>query len=111
MKTRFLAFIILLGGPTIFAAPLNAPTAVHTKPDEKSPTVLVLKAGTEPKTPLGAVLTPPEGWMAVDLPGPHTAYVQNKDMAKSLDLNPGASIYLEPKPDAGVLTIAERGDD
>jgi hypothetical protein len=110
MKTKLLAFVALTAAATTFAAPLTAPTAVHTKPDEKSPTVTVLNAGTEPAMPKGATLTPPAGWMAIDLPGPHTAYVQNKDLLKNLDVTPGAPIYLEPKADAGVLTIAERAD-
>ena len=52
----------------------------------------------------------PAGWMAIELPGPFDGYVQNRDIAKSLDVRDGASIYLAPKPEAGVLTTIEKGD-
>ncbi len=92
-----------------FGASVASTTAVHTQPNESSPTISFLNAG--------ATLTPgtsskplPAGWVAVDLPGPHEAYVQNKDLAKSLDVVAGASIYLAPKLDGGVLAIAQPGD-
>jgi hypothetical protein len=93
------------------AAPLTSTTAVHTKPDEASPTITVLSPGTEPVPTLGATManTPP-GWMAVELAGPFDAYVQNRDLAKSLDVRDGASIYLAPKSNSGVLTVKEKGD-
>ena len=109
MKTKFLALAATLAAVSVaLAAPLTAPTAVHTKPDDKSPSIAVLKAGTEPVAGHAAIV--PSGWMAVELPGPHVAYVQNKDLSKSLDVIPGASIYLAPKLDAGVLAIGEKDD-
>lgn len=109
MKTKLLALAALVAATSsAFAAPLTGTTAVHTKPDEKSPTITVLKAGADPVAAQAPIL--PAGWMAVELPGPHTAYVQNKDLAKSLDVIPGASLYLAPRTDAGVLTIAEKND-
>lgn len=111
MKTKLLALAAFLTGVTAaLAAPLTATTAVHSKPDEKSPTLTVLKAGTEPVTPSGISYAAPSGWMAVELAGPHTGYVQNKDLTKSLDVAPGAPIYLTPKVDGNVLTIAEKDD-
>lgn len=109
MKTKLLALAALLAATSsALAAPLTATTAVHTKPDDKSPTVTILKAGTEPVAAQAPIV--PSGWMAVELAGPHTAYVQNKDFAKSLDLIPGASIYLAPRADAGVLATAEKNE-
>lgn len=108
MKTKLLALAALVSAAATFAAPLSGPTAVHTRPDEKSPSITVLNAGTEPVVAAGA--SAPSGWMAVELAGPHTGYVQNKDLAKSLDVLPGASIYLAPKADAGVLTVADKND-
>ncbi|MEO7415209.1 MAG: hypothetical protein ABIZ81_17840 [Opitutaceae bacterium] len=110
MKTKLLALAALITATSAaaFAAPLTATTAVHTKPDDKSPSVTFLKAGTEPVATQAPIV--PSGWMAVELPGPHTAYVQNKDLTKSLDVVPGASLYLAPKPEAGVLTVADKSD-
>jgi hypothetical protein len=109
MKTKLLALAALLAATaSALAAPLTATTAVHTKPDDKSPTITVLKAGTEPVAAQAPIV--PSGWMAVELPGPHTAYVQNKDLAKSLDVIPGASLYLAPRADAGVLALADKSD-
>ena len=49
MKTKLLALAALVAATsTALAAPLTAPTAVHTKPDDKAPTITVLKAGTDP---------------------------------------------------------------
>ncbi|HEX2852820.1 MAG TPA: hypothetical protein VHO24_06245 [Opitutaceae bacterium] len=111
MKTKLLALAAFFTGVIAAdAAPLAATTAVHSKPDEKSPTLTVLKAGTEPVTPSGISYAAPSGWMAVELSGPHTGYVQNKDLTKSLDVAAGAPIYLTPKADTNVLTIAEKDD-
>ena len=93
------------------AAPLAAPTAVHTKPDEAAPTITVLSPGTDPVPTLGTTMAnTPAGWMAIELPGPFDGYVQDRDLAKSLDVRDGASIYLAPKLEAGVLTTMEKGD-
>jgi hypothetical protein len=92
------------------AAPLATTTAVHTKPDAASPAITSLKAGTEPTPAVSARINPPPGWMAVELPGPFEAYVENRDLNKSLDVKPGANIRLAPKADAPVLTVAEKGD-
>ncbi len=95
---------------SLFGAPLTAPTAVHTKPDAASPAIAVLAAGTEPNAALNAPAALAPGWVAIELPGPFEGYVENKDLTKSLDVKPGTPIRLAPKPDAPVLTIAEKGD-
>jgi hypothetical protein len=92
------------------AAPLTSTTAVHTKPDEAAPSVTFLKAGTDPQAAADSLASTPAGWMAVELPGPFEGYVQDKDLTKSLDMKPGASIYLGPKLDAGVLATALKED-
>jgi hypothetical protein len=48
--------------------------------------------------------------MAVDIPGPHEAYVHNNDFSKSLDIHAGAAIRLKPKADAPVLAKMQEGD-
>jgi hypothetical protein len=111
MKTKLLSLAALIvSAATALAAPLTETTAVHTKPDRSSPAVTFLKAGTDPAVVADAVATTPAGWLAVELPGPFEAYVLNKDLTKGLDPKVGANIYLAPKADAGVLTVAIKDD-
>lgn len=109
MKTKLLSLAALLASAAAsFAAPLTGTTAVYTKPETTSPAVTFLKAGSEP--PVAADGMAPLGWLAVELPGPFEAYVLNKDLSKGLDVKPGSNIYLAPKLDAGVLTIAAKDE-
>ena len=112
MKTKLLASAALVCGfiASSPAAPLALNTAVHTRPDNASPTISILKAGTEPSPAVTMTGTTPAGWMAVELAGPFEGYVENKDLSKSLDVKPGVSIRLAPKADAGVLAVAEKDD-
>jgi hypothetical protein len=48
--------------------------------------------------------------MAVEVDGPFEAYIENKDLTKSLDVKPGTALRLAPKSDAGVLAIADKND-
>ena len=110
MPTKFLRTAALALGAlaSLAAAPLAVTTAVHTKPDPASPALTFLKAGTEPVAAASA--TAPDGWLAIDLPGPFEGYVENKDLTKTLDVKPGVSIRLAPKPDSGVLAVADKAD-
>ena len=112
MKTNCLLSTVLftVASTAIVAAPLTVSTAVHTKPDAASPAISYLKAGTDPVPASGAVASTPAGWMAIEMPGPFEGYVENKDLAKSLDVKPGAPIRLAPKAEAGVLAVAQAGD-
>jgi hypothetical protein len=112
MKINRLTSIVslLAAASSLLAAPLTVTTAVHTKPDATSPAISYLKAGTDPVAAPGSLASIPAGWMAIELPGPFEGYVENKDLAKSLDVKPGAAIRLAPKADAGVLAIAEKSD-
>jgi hypothetical protein len=115
MKTNSLLFVVRTFTltalvATLGAAPLAVSTAVHTKPDATSPALTMLKAGTDPVAAINAPANLPPGWIAIELPGPFEGYVENKDLSKSLDVKPGAPIRLAPKPDGGVLTVAEKGD-
>lgn len=109
MKTNLCLSVssLLLAG-TLSAAPLMETTAIHAQPDAVSPAIGYLKAGTEPTA--AAAVTAPEGWTAIEMPGPHEAYVRNNDFAKSLDIHPGAAIRLLPKADAPVLATMQEGD-
>lgn len=106
-KLRLSTAALLLAAP-LAAAPLMETTAIHAQPDAATPAIGYLKAGTEPTA--AANTTAPEGWMAIELPGPHEAYVSNNDFSKSLDIHPGAAIRLLPKADAPTLTTMQEGD-
>ena len=110
MKTNLLLCALLATAASLAASPLASTTAVHTKPDEASPSVTFLKAGTDPIPVNDSVATTPAGWMAVELAGPFEGYVQDKELSKDLDMKPGAPIYLAPKIESGVLTAAVKGD-
>jgi Bacterial SH3 domain len=109
MKKKFSAVLAgLLVAAVSSAAPLMETTAIHSQSDAGSPAIGYLKAGTDPIAAANA--TVPAGWMAVDLPGPHEAYVNNNDFSKSLDIHAGAAIRLKPKADAPVLATMQEGD-
>jgi hypothetical protein len=108
IKPLFLALAAAVLAQTATAAPLASATAVHTRPDTSAPTITFLKAGVEPG-PI-SMQPAPLGWLAIELSGPFEAYVENKDLLKSLDVKPGAAIRLAPKADAGILTAAEPTD-
>lgn len=111
MKTNVkLLFAFLTATAAAFAAPLTATTAIHTKPDESSPVITFLKAGSEPIVAHEALATSPAGWLAVEVPGPLEGYVANRDIMKTLDVKVGASVHLAPKPNSGVLTTVEPGE-
>ncbi len=112
MKTKLAPVLALLlaAAATLPAAPLTATTAVHTKPDTSSPAISFLKAGTEPKPVTGTLANTPAGWMAVEFAGPFKVWVENKDLAKSLDPKAGAAMRTAPKADAGILALAAEGD-
>ena len=112
MKTSLAALLVsaLTAIATGRAAPLTVTTAVHAKPDATLPAISYLKAGTDPTPAIGLSTALPPGWIAVELKGPFEGFVENKDLAKSLDVKPGAPIRLAPKADAAVLALAEESD-
>jgi hypothetical protein len=111
MKFKISALVVLISTASgLLAAPLSQTTAVHVQPDALAPVVTYLKAGSEPTVSLETVANTPAGWMAVELQGPFEAYVLNKDLTKALDVVPGASLTLEPKAGAGILTKSVASD-
>jgi len=92
------------------AATLSVSTAVQTQPDPASPVIAILSAGSEQPAPADNAAPAPAGWSAVEVHGPFEGYVKNRDLTKQLDVLPGASIYLAPKDDAGVLAVFAKGD-
>lgn len=105
-----LAVALLATTATCFAAPLTSSTAAHIKPNDNSPVITVLNAGTAPTVAVDAAGTAPTGWLAIELPGPFQGYVLNKDVQKNLDVRPGAQIHLAPKSEAPVLTTMDGAD-
>lgn len=112
MQTKLALLLagFLAGSAAAVAAPLTAAMAVHTTPDQTSPVITVLKAGTEPTVANEALGTSPAGWLPVTLPGPFEGYVHNRDVMKSLDLRIGAPVRLQPQPDAAVITEIDADD-
>jgi hypothetical protein len=109
MKTKIcLSVSFLVLATALSAAPLMETTAIHAQPDATTAAIGFLKAGTEPAA--APNVTAPEGWMAIELPGPHEAYVRNNDFSKSLAIHPGSAIHLLPKADAPVLATMQEGD-
>jgi hypothetical protein len=72
------------------AATLSVTTAVQSQPDPASPVIAVLNAGSQQPAPSEKAGPAPAGWIAVDVPGPFSGYVRNKDLTKQLDVVPGA---------------------
>lgn len=104
-----LSTLLLAGACALRAAPLSETTAVLTQPAQTAPILTYLKAGTEPAAAADAPPAP-AGWLAVAVPGPVEGYVQQKDLTKSLEVKPGASILMAPKADAAVLEVAAKGE-
>jgi hypothetical protein len=111
MKIKFtLTAAALAGCAALGAATLNESTAVQSQPDPSSPVIAILKAGTEQPATSDKGGATPAGWTAVELNGPFEGYVRNKDLTKQLDVRPGASIYVAPKSDGGLLAVFAKGD-
>jgi hypothetical protein len=92
------------------AAPLPETTAVQARPDPAAAVITYLKAGSEPALAAPGTEITPDGWTAVTVAGPFSAYVHNRDLSKSLEVKPGSSLYLKPQEGSGVLAIAAKGD-
>ena len=100
-------FIALAVGS--LAAPLSETTAVLAQPRTDAPIIGYLKAGTEPAPVLDSN-PPPSGWLAVEVPGDVTGFVQDKNFTKQLEVKDGVSILAEPKADAAVLEVMHKGE-
>ncbi|AKC83001.1 hypothetical protein IMCC26134_09825 [Verrucomicrobia bacterium IMCC26134] len=104
--TSLLAVAFSVAGivPSRAAALAEAATA-YAAPDSSSIALGTARAGSRIAT------TPaPSGWQAVELAGPHTVYVAEKDTLKNFDIRPGASYLASPRADAPVIGIAGEKD-
>lgn len=91
----------VLALPAARAATLEAALPAYASPDASAPVLGTAKAGTKI-----AAGTAPSGWAAVELAGPHTVYVTEKDTLKDFEVRPGAAYYAQPKTNAPVLGLA-----
>ena len=110
MKRSVLQALALLlaafaSGPAAFAATLEAPLPAYASPEASAPILGTAKAGTKI-----AAGTAPSGWAAVELAGPHTVYVTDKDTLKNFEVRPGAAYYSQPKANAPVIGLAGDAD-
>jgi hypothetical protein len=87
------------------AAGLAEAATAYAAPDASSTVLGTAKAGSRLAT------TPaPSGWQAVELAGPHTVFVAEKDTLKNFDVRPGASYFAAPRADAAVVGLANEKD-
>ncbi|MCX6936413.1 MAG: hypothetical protein NTU80_00730 [Verrucomicrobia bacterium] len=87
------------------AASLEAPLPAFAAPDAKAPILGTAKAGTKLAT-----VAAPAGWAAVELVGPHTVYVTEKDTLKNFEVRPGGAYHSAPRADSPVVGLAGEKD-
>jgi hypothetical protein len=110
MKLRLLFLGSALITTALAAEPLTRDATVYARPDPGAPVLQVFPAGTLP-TPAANLAEPtPEGWMAVEVPGPHDVFVPNRNVGKSLEVKPGSFLYLRPELTAPVVATMEATD-
>lgn len=96
-----LALLLSLGVVTAHAATLPAPLPAYASPNDQAPVLGTAAAGSR------IVISPaPSGWQAVELAGPHTVYVAEKDTLKNFEVRPGAAYLSAPRADAPVVGLA-----
>ncbi len=101
---------LLVAVSTLCADPLARDATVYARPDPSATVLKILPAGTNP-TPAAHPTEPaPTGWLAVEIPGPHELYIENKDVAKNLDVKPGSFFYLRPERHAPVVATMQPSD-
>lgn len=103
MKRHFILALALC--VAAHAATLPASLPAYASPDERAPVLGTAQAGA----PLASIAAP-SGWQAVELAGPHTVYVIEKDTLKNFDVRPGAAYLSAPRPDAPVIGLAGEKD-
>jgi hypothetical protein len=99
---------------TAATLPFDAP--LHTQPDEGSPVVGTLPAGTSINSMLREDLAaaglepPPPGWIVLRSGGPFPGFVLNREVNSDGTIKPGAQIRGQPLTDAPLLLVVEDGD-
>ncbi|MEI6105909.1 MAG: SH3 domain-containing protein [Opitutae bacterium] len=100
-SAAFVLCTALMGAET-----LATDTAVFIQTDPQAPVIARLKAGTT----VNVIGEAPAGWKRIEVGGTFEAYVQRRDISKSLEVNEGANVYTTPSKTAPVLTVAQHGD-
>jgi len=103
-------FVLLTCGVAASAQALQRDATVYVRPDPAAATLSVLPAGAVPTSAAAPAVPAPEGWLAVDVAGPHDVYVHNKNVGKNLEVKPGSELRLRPDAAAPVVAIMEAGD-
>jgi hypothetical protein len=98
---RLLLLALSLGTAIAQAATLPTALPAYASPNDQAPVLGTAAAGSR------IVITPaPSGWQAVELAGPHTVYVTEKDTLKNFEVRPGAAYLSAPRADAPVVGLA-----
>ena len=105
LVTHALAFLLAVCAANARTGTLDAPLPAYASPDASSPILGTARAGTRI-----AAGTAPSGWAAVELAGPHTVFVTEKDTLKNFSVRPGAAYYAQPRPNAPVIGLAGDND-
>lgn len=104
MKSYLFTALVLLT-VAARAATLEAALPAFAAPDAKAPILGTAKAGTKLAT-----VAAPAGWVAVELVGPHTVYVTEKDTLKNFEVRPAGAYHSAPRADAPVVGLAGEKD-
>lgn len=110
LRAFLLASLLVAGNSAVLAEPLARTASVYARPEPSATVLGVIAAGTEPQPALNPAEPAPYGWMAVEFAGTHTLFVDNKDVAKNLDVKPGAFFYLRPDRRSPVVATMQPGD-
>ena len=103
-----LSLAVLLPTALAHAASLSDATPVFASPDTSAATLTTLPAGATPAP--ASVDKAPAGWTAITLAGPHTVFVDDRDVLKNFDVKPGAPYRTAPETTAPILATAAVGD-
>ncbi|MCU0793122.1 MAG: hypothetical protein MUE42_09810 [Opitutaceae bacterium] len=95
------ALAFILAAALGHAETLTTSLPAYASPDEAAPILGTARAGSRLATSAA-----PSGWQAVELAGPHTVFVTEKDTLKNFEVRPGAAYYAAPVPTAPVIGLA-----
>lgn len=101
----FLLAALAAGTAAARTGTLDAPLPAYASPDASAPILGTARAGTRI-----AAGTAPSGWAAVELAGPHTVFVTEKDTLKNFEVRPGAAYHAQPRANAPVIGLAGEKD-
>ena len=106
MKRFLLATALLLALSVLARAEtLSTAAPAYASPDEAAPILGTARVGSRLATSVA-----PSGWQAVELAGPHTVFVAEKDTTKNFNVRPGAAYLSAARPDAPVIGLASDQD-